>query len=126
MNKKDAIKLMLEGKKVKQKEWIDRAYLYMNESGEILNCDNSLDNLNLYSDKDWMVVDERKEVSRQMDYLKDLYRTLFKENGDIRVPCYSLDCGDCPLEETSLSNGCLQTRLGNELIKINKKWKLDN
>ena len=125
MNKKDAYKMLLDGKKITKERWNDGYYIYMNEVGNIYNKNGSNIYLNDYDDKGWVeyVEDNRKEVPRQMDYLKELYRILYRKNGDIRVPCYGLNCDKCPLKV--YDGDCLQIKMRTELEKVNKEWKLD-
>lgn len=63
MNKKDAYKMLLDGKKITKERWNDGYYIYMNEVGNIYNKNGSNIYLNDYDDKGWVeyVEDNRKK-----------------------------------------------------------------
>lgn len=100
-------------------EW-DIMKIFASDSSGILEMlDNKHQLLKIWEREE----DNRKEVPRQMDYLKDLYLILYRKNGDIRVPCYGLNCDKCPLKV--YDGDCLQIKMRTELEKVNKEWKLD-
>lgn len=125
MNKKEAYKLLIDGKKVTKQGWVDTQYLYMNGEGNILNRNDCNEYLNDYNNEGWeeYIEDNRKEIPKQIKYLKELWNVLFDEIGSSKVICEDIEkCSDCPC---SYKGGCYQGDIRNMLITINKEWKLN-
>ena len=61
MNKKEAIKAMLDGKKVRRRYWPEDKYLVMNERGVIVDEDNSNEDINLAAFYVWEIYEEPKK-----------------------------------------------------------------
>lgn len=125
MNKKEAYKLLIDGKKVTKRAWRSNGkYLYMNDEGDILNQNNCNEYLNDYGNESWeeYIEDNRKEIPWGMDYLKDLYSILHRKYGR-KIPCIELVCKECPLN--TYDDECLQIKIRKELERVNEEWKLD-
>lgn len=127
INKKEAIKLMLDGKKVTHDDWKKESYIYIDKNGTIKDECNEEMNLNFFPVEGWKeyIEDNRKEVPEQMEHLKDIWNMIFDEVGHSKAPCYSIEsCDNCPLIEEDTGN-CYDYYIADILKKINKNWKLD-
>lgn len=121
MNKKEAYKLLLDGKKIARSMWGAGKYLYMSDDGDIKNQYSLSENLNDYRKDGWVEYKEptRKEVPKQVSYIKDLYKLL---NSGTLI-CNGLDCELCPLN-LGEAKGCIQDDLKGTLSNLNKTWNL--
>ncbi len=127
INKKEGIKLMLEGKKITHIEWGQGYYLYIDEHGVIKSENDTETDLNFYSEGGWKeyIEDNRKEVPEQMEYLKDIWNMIFDKTGHSKAPCEDIEnCNNCPLMEENTGN-CYDYYIADILKNINKNWKLD-
>lgn len=127
INKKEAIKLMLEGKKITRAEWQEGNYLYMDEYGIIKDEEDEEMDLNYFPIESWeeYIEDNRKDVPKQMKYLKDIWNMIFDKTGHSKAPCEDIEnCNNCPLMEENTGN-CYDYYIADILKNINKNWKLD-
>lgn len=61
MNKREAIRAMCDGKKVRREFWHDAGFLKMDEDGGIVDEDGFADDINEHNDDDdWQIYEEPK------------------------------------------------------------------
>lgn len=61
MNKREAIRAMCDGKKVRRESWKDGEFLQMDENGQIFDEDGFADDINEHDDdNDWQIYEEPK------------------------------------------------------------------
>lgn len=61
MNKREAIRAMCDGKKVRRELWKDGEFLQMDENGQIFDEDGFADDINEHDDdNDWQIYEEPK------------------------------------------------------------------
>lgn len=106
MNTWEAIKLLQEGKKIREKRWDPNKYIYK-VGKNIYNENKQLCYLAIKGDEEWELYDDRKEAPQE---IKDLYKAInnIKSNGILSNKTYI----------TLLD-------LQSALNTLNKKYKID-
>ena len=71
----EAMKLLEEGKKIRDKSWGEGYYIYLDADGDIIDESNNQYLVANISDisKDWELYDDRKKVSQ---FYKDMYKAI--------------------------------------------------
>jgi len=76
MNKLEAIKAMLEGKKVRRKVWFEGEYIYLDKYGNIVNNEGNIEEISGYDFDGWEIYKPKKEkVDLYLYAVKDKYGT---------------------------------------------------
>lgn len=78
----EAMKAMEEGKKVRNKDWMEEFYIYLNEDNDILDERDAVCDLNFIGEKgsEWEIYDDRKPSPA---ILKTLANDLSYNSSDI-------------------------------------------
>ena len=76
MNKIEALKAMLEGKKVRRKVWYEGEYIYLDKYGNLVNDEGNIEEISGYDFDGWEIYKPKKEkVDLYLYAVKDKYGT---------------------------------------------------
>lgn len=123
MNAYEVTKALMEGKKVRDVDWIKDRYIYLKNANTIIDDEGneSVALLRLF-DREWEIYDERKDIPEQFDWLKSFsdMHTTGKCKFDIKE-----GCNKCPLsEQTQVTQWSICTTISGMAKELNKKYKL--
>ena len=110
----EAMKLLEEGKKLRDKNWKEGRYIYLDTDGDIIDESNNQYLVANISDisKEWEMCDDRKEVPQ---FYKNMYKAIDKIIEDYEISEKEISDVIYPY----LVNLC------RVLDELNKEYKLD-
>ena len=120
----EALEELKKGKKIRIAHWPKHSFLFFKDNKTIFSSYFGREAaIRINMDDDWEIYDDREEVPKHMEWLKELYAKY--SYGDI---CANVDneCEDCPLGiylKKEEANMC--ETLKNMLNRINNNFKLD-
>lgn len=117
----DAMRELIEGKKVKHLYWNKENYIIINEKGFVVDEKGNLFDLTLIESQiGWLVVDERKKVSAQ-------WEIIYKKINEAKDFLDSYVCGKDKLFNYDFENASNTFyELYDILNKLNKEYRLGN
>lgn len=113
----EVLRALEHGKKVRVTDWVDGHYAYLKDNMVIDDeGKESLALLKLY-EKEWEIYDERKELPKQLEWLKSFYYMHITDECDLEIEDH---CEGCPLHNKTFCETI--TEMAKEL---NEEYKID-